>query len=176
VCAPFWQRTGAMAWVSVMSRYWWALARLEHFRKTRPGRYIVHVTRAIVYAAEDGDPKLARFLDEVLDAFEWDPIKPKSVTRNEGYQPYMIVAGACIALMAGDKRAKPYLRELATVFGATRKLELKAVAKLARAVDTGRWEGDATWNELPLKRLPRTIRGRCHHRGFDRYRWKSARS
>jgi hypothetical protein len=137
-----------MAWISVMANYGFARARLQHFAKSPPGRDIVAATEAIVFAAEDGSAEYLGFLNDLLDAFEWDPIKPSTLAKNPAYAPDMVVAGACIALMAGDKRAKRYLQELEQL-EASRKPELKVVGKLARAVGSGAWTSSSDWDTFP---------------------------
>ena len=139
-----------MAWISAMWNYARARARVKQFKHTPPGSDIVLVTEALVFAAEDGDSDHVSFMNDVIDAFEWNPIKPKALARNEDYGPDMAIASACVALMRGDKKAESYLQELVETFGSARRAELKAVGAMAQAVLCGEWPGKSDWNEYPV--------------------------
>jgi hypothetical protein len=141
-----------VAWISVSRNYAHARARVQTLEQEAPGSGITRLVEALVFAAEDGDREHLAFMKQVVDEFDWSPIKPKTLARNEDYSPGMELAGACVALLKGEAEAASYLDELVTAFRTARRAELKVVARLAAAVTTGEWPGTANWREYPLNR------------------------
>jgi hypothetical protein len=139
-----------MAWISEMWNHAHARERVGTLAQEPPGSDIVRVLQALVFSAEDGDRKHVAFMKQVVDTFDWSPIAPKTLARNEDYSPGMELAGACVALLKGEKKAKSYLAELATTFGAARRVELKAVGRLADSVASGEWPGTSKWEQYPI--------------------------
>lgn len=147
-----WHGSAAMAWISVMRNYARARERVQTLEQQPPGSKISRVMEALVFAAEDGDPKHVAFMKRVVDAFDWSPIKVKTLARDDEYSPSMELAGACVALLKGDPKAKAYLAELATTFRSARRAKLKANGKLAAAIVSDEWPGSSAWRQYPLNR------------------------